>query len=110
MRVNAKLVDQPQQKILASRTFERVIEVTGPGKDAIVTAFDEALGGVLKQLVPQRAGRSVARAAVRHSSGRTRPCPRWELSGARRGTAWSRQRVKSADQKHPIHRNPGAPP
>jgi len=51
VRVNAKLVRQPRQIILASESFERVVPVEQGGILAVVRAFDEALGKVAKRLV-----------------------------------------------------------
>lgn len=51
VRLNAKLIRQPQQEIIASRNFERVVEPEDEGMQAIVEAFDRALGGVIKRLV-----------------------------------------------------------
>lgn len=51
VRINAKIVRQPRQLILASRSFEEVIGVEEKGMAPIITAFDEALGKVIKQLV-----------------------------------------------------------
>ncbi len=51
VRLNAKLIVQPQQEIVASRNFERIAPADREGMQSIVEAFDEALGGVLKNLV-----------------------------------------------------------
>ncbi len=51
VRMNAKLIQQPQQEIIASDNFERVVQIENKGMQAIVTAFDQALGGVMKKLV-----------------------------------------------------------
>ena len=51
VRLNAKLIAQPRQEIIASKNFERVVRADSKGMQAIVEAFDEALGGVLKKLV-----------------------------------------------------------
>ena len=51
VRLNAKLISQPRQEIIASKNFERVVRADSKGMQAIVEAFDEALGGVLKKLV-----------------------------------------------------------
>jgi len=51
VRINIKIVAQPQQKIIASRSFEEVLIAEGTSMQAIVTAFDRALGKVEKRLV-----------------------------------------------------------
>ena len=51
VRINAKVVKQPRQEIIASETFERVVPAQEQGMQAVVDAFDEALGGVIKDLV-----------------------------------------------------------
>ena len=51
VRINAKLIRQPRQAIVASQSFEAELRATGSGMDPIVTAFDEALGKVIKDLV-----------------------------------------------------------
>ncbi len=51
VRLNAKLVRKPRENIVASRTFEKVVTAEGTNMQAIVLAFDEALGKVIKQLV-----------------------------------------------------------
>ena len=51
VRLNAKLIRQPKQDIIASRNFERVVAVENDSMQAIVDAFDTALGKVMKKLV-----------------------------------------------------------
>lgn len=51
VRINAKLIRQPRQIIVASQSFETVTPVTGTGMRAIIGGFDGALGSVLKDLV-----------------------------------------------------------
>ena len=51
VRINAKLIAQPQQVIIASKNFERVARADSESMQTIVDAFDRALGGVLKRLV-----------------------------------------------------------
>ena len=51
VRINAKLVRQPKQFIIASHSFEAVQPVAGVGMAAVVVAFDDALGAVLKGIV-----------------------------------------------------------
>lgn len=50
-RIAAKLVKMPQRVIVASATFEHVVPAERNNMEAIVGAFDEALGKVLKQIV-----------------------------------------------------------
>jgi cholesterol transport system auxiliary component len=49
--LNAKLIKQPEQEIIASENFERVVRPEDEGMLAIVNAFDQALGSVMKKLV-----------------------------------------------------------
>lgn len=51
VRLNAKLVGMPRRAIVASETFEAVVPVRGNQFEDIVTAFDDALGQVLKGTV-----------------------------------------------------------
>ena len=51
VRLNAKLIRQPQQEIIASKNFERVVAPESEDMQALVEAFDAALGGVIKRLV-----------------------------------------------------------
>ncbi len=51
VRLNAKIVKQPRREIIASKTFEQVVKASGTRMADIVAAFDDALGGVLKQTV-----------------------------------------------------------
>jgi cholesterol transport system auxiliary component len=51
VRVNAKVIRQPQRTIIASRNFEHRVVSGGSGMDDVVVAFDEALGKVLKEIV-----------------------------------------------------------
>lgn len=51
VRITAKIVKQPRQAIIASQSFEHVVEVDTRGMTPVVTAFDIALGKVLKDLV-----------------------------------------------------------
>ena len=51
VRVNAKVIRQPQRAIIASRNFEQRVVSGGSGMDDVVVAFDEALGKVLKEIV-----------------------------------------------------------
>ncbi len=51
VRVAAKLVKMPQRIIVASQTFETVMPAKKNNMEAIVGAFDEALGKTLKSIV-----------------------------------------------------------
>ena len=51
VRIAAKLVKMPQRVIVASETFEYVMPAERNNMEAIVGAFDEALGKVLKHIV-----------------------------------------------------------
>ena len=51
VRVNAKVIRQPQRAIIASRNFEQRIASRSGAMDDVVIAFDEALGKVLKEIV-----------------------------------------------------------
>jgi len=47
----AKLIKMPQREIVAAERFDSLITAAGPDMLAIVAAFDEALGKVMKRLV-----------------------------------------------------------
>ena len=51
VRINAKLVKMPRREIIASETFERKVPATRNSMEAIIGAFDESLGKVLKAIV-----------------------------------------------------------
>lgn len=51
VRINAKLVRNPQRAIIAGATFERIEPIRGVAFIDIVRAFDDALGGVMRDLV-----------------------------------------------------------
>lgn len=51
IRLNAKLVRMPQRDILATETFEFVEPATSSDLEAVVVAFDVALGKTLKRIV-----------------------------------------------------------
>jgi len=51
VRVAAKLVKMPQRIIMASQTFEQIMPAERNSMEAIVGAFDEALGKTLKRIV-----------------------------------------------------------
>lgn len=51
VNVSAKLVQMPRRVIVASESFERVEPAAADNIDAVVEAFDTALGGVLRDLV-----------------------------------------------------------
>lgn len=62
VRMNAKLVQMPERRIIASETHEAKVPAGGTKLTDVVAAFDEALGRVLKEIVmftlvaPARAG------------------------------------------------------
>ena len=51
VRINAKVVRQPRQVIVASKTFSARLAAADSDMASIITAFDDALGQVLKDLV-----------------------------------------------------------
>ena len=51
VRLNAKLIRMPQRVIVANYTVESVLPAENGSLEAVVTAFDEALGKVLKRTV-----------------------------------------------------------
>lgn len=51
VHINAKLVKMPQRTIIAGANFQHKAQASGDNMSAIVEAFDEALGKVLKKLV-----------------------------------------------------------
>ncbi|MEC9347738.1 MAG: ABC-type transport auxiliary lipoprotein family protein [Pseudomonadota bacterium] len=51
VRINAKLVRQPRQEIVVSRSFESTQPVADGTMQSAILAWDEALGSVLRQIV-----------------------------------------------------------
>ena len=51
VRLNAKLVKMPQRTILATETFEALEPAASSDLEAVVSAFDVALGKTLKRIV-----------------------------------------------------------
>jgi cholesterol transport system auxiliary component len=51
VRINAKLIEQPRQRIIAAGNFEHTVSASSGEIGAIVSAFDQALGKVAKRLV-----------------------------------------------------------
>lgn len=51
VRIGVKLVRFPQRSIIGGDSFERVETVAGEGFAAVIKAWDDALGEVLKQVV-----------------------------------------------------------
>jgi len=49
--INAKLIAQPNQQIVASASFERREKAAGPDMLSVVAAFDAALGYVMREIV-----------------------------------------------------------
>ena len=74
VRINAKIIQQPRQMIMVSRSFEQVVAAKGANMSAIITAFDEALGNVLKDLVEWTL-RSIADVQASTASYRPRSVP-----------------------------------
>lgn len=51
VRMNAKLVQMPERRIVASNTFEQRAPAASDSFKDIIEAFDEALGSVIKRIV-----------------------------------------------------------
>ncbi len=51
IRVNLKLVRMPQREIVSATRFAVTVKSNGPKVDAIISAFDKALGRILKRTV-----------------------------------------------------------
>lgn len=51
VNISAKLVQMPRRVIVASKSFERIEAAAADDVEAVVAAFDVALGGVLRALV-----------------------------------------------------------
>ncbi len=51
VRINAKLVKMPQRAIVGSERFDATVPAASDTMDAIIAAFDDALGTALKRLV-----------------------------------------------------------
>lgn len=51
VRMNGKLVAMPRREIVASETWERRVRAEGSELEAIIRAYDEAYGHILKRLV-----------------------------------------------------------
>lgn len=51
VRMNAKLVQMPERRIVASNTFSQKVQAAGDAFKDIIEAFDEALGHVIKKIV-----------------------------------------------------------
>jgi cholesterol transport system auxiliary component len=51
VRLNVKLIKQPRRSIVAFENFEATQRAAAGSMDAVVAAFDEALGKVLRQVV-----------------------------------------------------------
>ncbi len=49
--IDVKLVKMPERLIIAQASFERQVAAAANDLPAIVAAFDEALGGVMKETV-----------------------------------------------------------
>lgn len=51
VRMNAKLVEMPERRIVASNTYEQRVQAAGTAFTDVLVAFDEALGQVIKEIV-----------------------------------------------------------
>jgi len=51
VRVNAKLIQQPRQNIVASRSFDVSVKESGDSMRNTIIVWDEAMGRVLRQIV-----------------------------------------------------------
>jgi cholesterol transport system auxiliary component len=51
VRLNSKLIRMPHRVIVANHTIESMLPAENGSLDAVVSAFDEALGKVLKRTV-----------------------------------------------------------
>lgn len=51
VRVNVKLIKMPERRIVASETFERIMQAPDNRMPEIVKTFDQALGKVMRDLV-----------------------------------------------------------
>jgi cholesterol transport system auxiliary component len=51
IRLNAKIISQPGRSIIASENFEALEQAASPGMPDIISAFDDAMGKVLKRTV-----------------------------------------------------------
>ena len=51
VRLNAKVIKQPQRAIIASDNFEAVVQANSKSIEDIIDAFDTAMGKVLKRAV-----------------------------------------------------------
>ena len=51
VRLNVKIVKQPRQAIIASKTFTRTMPANGSSMKDIIYTFDETLGKVLRRVV-----------------------------------------------------------
>lgn len=76
--INVKLVKMPDREIVANQSFERTHEADNADIDALIEAFDEALGGALKRIVEWSIREMDARdrGIVKSLPGRGRPVER----------------------------------
>jgi cholesterol transport system auxiliary component len=51
VRINAKLIKMPERRIVASSTFERIMDAPDNRMPEIVKTFDQALGKVMRDVV-----------------------------------------------------------
>lgn len=69
VRMNAKLVEIPRRTIIAGDNFEATTSATNTSLDAIILAFDDALGKVLRRLVEWTLARGQAHWLTRDLAG-----------------------------------------
>lgn len=79
VRLNVKVVEANDQRIIASRSFEELTFSATDAPEQVVAAFDEALGDVLRDSIEWSIRRIAAHSAERErtlESLRPRPVPR----------------------------------
>ena len=83
VRLNIKIVDAIDQRIIASRSFDELTFSATDAPEQVVAAFDEALGDVLRDSIEWSIRRISAHSAEREralESLRPRPLPRPDQS------------------------------
>lgn len=71
VQFNAKLIEQPQERIFDSQNFESCVQAASGSIEDVVEAFDTALGNVMKDSVQWTLRRIVERSPFRALGGRT---------------------------------------
>ncbi|MEQ8343986.1 MAG: ABC-type transport auxiliary lipoprotein family protein [Sneathiellaceae bacterium] len=69
VQFNAKLIEQPRERIFDSRNFESCVRARSGSLDDVIAAFDEALGNVMKDAVQWSLYRVVERTPFRALGG-----------------------------------------